>query len=120
MIFLASISIWTNSVFADDYSDTFNKCMDSAEGVTVSIKDCYSSEIERQDKRLNDNYKNYLTNMNSDVKRNFIDAQRLWVKFRDKNCEAFASQEAGGTLSSVISESCYLKTTASRADDFQK
>lgn len=122
IFFLASIVIYSSSVLAMDksYSAQFNNCMNSAEGITVAMRECYSSEIENQDRRLNDNYKNYLATLNADVKKNFVNAQRLWVKFRDENCEAFASQEAGGTISSVINDSCYLKMTASRADDFQK
>lgn len=122
LIFLACIFIYSSSSLAMDksYTAQFNNCMNSAEGVTVAMRDCYSSEIEIQDKRLNDNYKKFLATLNTDVKGHFVEAQRLWVKFRDENCEAFASQEAGGTLSSVINDSCYLKMTASRADDFQK
>ncbi|MEN4913453.1 lysozyme inhibitor LprI family protein [Erwinia amylovora] len=92
--------------------------MDKADGVTVSMRNCYAGEITVQDKRLNDNYKKYISGMSIDVKRNFINGQRQWVKFRGLNCSAFALQEESGTLSSVIADSCYLKITAQRADDF--
>lgn len=94
--------------------------MDSAAGITAAMRECYSFEIECQDKRMNYNYKNHLVSIDVDIRKKIIDAQRLWVKFRDENCAAFASQEDGGTLSSVMSDSCYLKMTTLRASDFQK
>ncbi|ADP10127.1 hypothetical protein EJP617_04460 [Erwinia sp. Ejp617] len=102
------------------YSDSYNQCMDKADGVTVSMRHCYVDEIIVQDKRLNDNYRKFISTMSADVKKNFIDAQRQGVKFRDADCHAFASLEAGGTLSAVIADSCYLKMTAQRADDFSQ
>ncbi|RRZ88191.1 lysozyme inhibitor LprI family protein [Erwinia sp. 198] len=44
----------------------------------------------------------------------------MWVKFRDENCGAFTSQEAGGTLAAIDGSGCYLKMTAERADDFNR
>ncbi|MCX8959575.1 lysozyme inhibitor LprI family protein [Erwinia psidii] len=102
------------------YSDQFKKCMNAAEGVTVSMRACYADEIDSQEKRLNLNYRNYLSLISPDIKKNFVNAQRTWVKYRDENCQAFQSQEVGGTLSLVVGDSCYLKMTTERADDFQR
>ncbi|CCP05020.1 hypothetical protein BN439_3998 [Erwinia amylovora Ea644] len=46
--------------------------MGKADGVTVSMHNCYTGEITVQDKRLNDNYKKYISGMSIDMKRNFI------------------------------------------------
>lgn len=118
--FIVLLFSFTVQAKEEAYSDSYNQCMDKAGGVTVSMRNCLADEIIVQDKRLNDNYRKFISTMSSDVKKNFIDAQRQWVKFRDLDCNAFASQEAGGTLSAVIADSCYLKMTAQRADDFSQ
>lgn len=106
------------SAAEENYSEEWRRCMDVSEGITVAILACNTVEAEKQDKLLNANYQSYLTGMNSEVKQNFIRAQRLWVKFRDENCGAFTSQEADGTLAAIVASSCYLKMTAERANDF--
>lgn len=118
--FITILFSFTVQAKEEAYSDSYNQCMDKAVWVTVLIRNCYADEIIVQDKRLNDNYRKFISTMSSDVKKNFIDAQHQWVKFRDLDCHAFASLEAGGTLSAVIADSCYLKMTAQRADDFSQ
>lgn len=121
IIFCAFMTMVSTPVIANQsvYSKNFNECMSSAEGVTLAMKSCYTDESARQDKRLNLNYKSYIAKLSPEVKNNFVNAQRLWIKFRDENCAAFSSQEEGGTLSSIIGDSCYLKMTTERADDFK-
>lgn len=117
------VSVWllafTCSAAEENYSGEWRRCMDTSEGVTVTILACNSAEAEHQERRLNINYQSYLAGMNTEAKQNFIRAQRLWLKFRDENCGAF-SQEPGGTLAAIVGSSCYLKMTAERADDFEK
>ena len=122
IVLITLISILSTSALAKevDYSEKFDNCMKTAEGVTVSMRACYADEIDSQDKRLNANYKAYISLMSSDIKKKFVNAQRAWVKFRDENCEAFQSQEPGGTRSLIVGDSCYLKMTAERANDFQR
>lgn len=118
--FITILFSFTVQAKEEAYYDSYNQCMDKAVGVTVLIRNCYADEIIFQDKRLNDNYRKFIPKMSADVKNNFIDAQRQWLKFRDSDCNAFTSQKAGGTLSAVIADSCYLKMTAQRADDFSQ
>jgi len=94
--------------------------MDASEGVTAAIIACNAVESDNQDRQLNANYQRYLAGMSTDVKQNFIRAQRLWVKFRDENCGAFTSQEAGGSLAAIAGSGCYLKMMAERTDDFDR
>lgn len=102
------------------FSEAFNQCMDAAEYVNADMNNCYDADIERQEKRLNVNYQNYLSGLNDKVRYNFVKAQRSWIKYRDDNCDALASQEAGGTLAALTGRSCYLQMTRDRANDFQQ
>ncbi|WP_147194960.1 lysozyme inhibitor LprI family protein [Pantoea sp. CCBC3-3-1] len=121
IIFFAFMTMVSTPVIANEsvYSKNFNECMSSAEGVTLAMRACYADESATQDKRLNLNYKRYIAKLSPETKNNFVNAQRLWIKFRDENCSAFSSQEEGGTLSSIVGDSCYLKMTTERADDFK-
>ena len=116
LLLLLSFSGFAKST---QFSETFNRCMDAGY-VNADMANCYNAEIQRQEKRLNGNYRKYLSNLNSEVKNNFVKAQRSWIKYRDNNCDALASQEAGGTIAALIGKSCYLQMTKERADDFQR
>ncbi|MDF7659599.1 lysozyme inhibitor LprI family protein [Erwiniaceae bacterium L1_54_6] len=113
------ISFYANAD-SNNYSSAFHECMSKSEGVTVEMRDCYEDEVSKQDARLNSNYKKYISDLPLKVKKEFVDAQRQWIKFRDANCGAFISEQAGGTLALLVGDSCYLKMTANRADDFTK
>ncbi|MCG8707406.1 DUF1311 domain-containing protein [Brenneria sp. 4F2] len=102
------------------YTSEYNQCIDASGGITASMRKCISEETKKQDNLLNNNYKKYISSLYPETRQQFIEAQRLWVKYRDANCSAFASEEEGGTLALIIIDSCYLDMTASRAADFAK
>jgi uncharacterized protein YecT (DUF1311 family) len=116
-----SLSLPFHAVKASDesFSPAFKKCMSNSNGITVAMRDCYNDEIIKQDARLNKNYKAFLASQDSDTKKAFVEAQRLWLKYRDANCNALMATEAGGTLALLVGESCNLKMTAQRADELE-
>ncbi|CAX54428.1 lysozyme inhibitor LprI family protein [Erwinia pyrifoliae] len=67
--FIVLLFSFTVQAKEDAYSDSYNQCMDKAAGVTVSMRDCYADEIIVQDKRLNDNYRKFISTMSADVKK---------------------------------------------------
>ncbi|UWS28739.1 DUF1311 domain-containing protein [Erwinia pyrifoliae] len=67
--FIVLLFSFTVQAKEDAYSDRYNQCMDKAAGVTVSMRDCYADEIIVQDKRLNDNYRKFISTMSADVKK---------------------------------------------------
>lgn len=117
---LVTMSISFNCLAVEsNYSSNFEKCMESADGITLQIRTCYADEFQRQDSRLNKNYSDYISVLPYEIKRNFIDAQRKWIRYRDANCSAFESEEQGGTLALIVSDDCLLKMTIDRADEFE-
>lgn len=46
--------------------------MDSAAGITAAMRECYSFEIECQDKRMNYNYKNHLVSIDVDIRKKIL------------------------------------------------
>jgi uncharacterized protein YecT (DUF1311 family) len=95
---------------------------------TVGMKDCGGREIAVWDERLNAAYRIVLsgtlgkqeavrgggskTLTGADILR---DAQRSWLAFRDKKCDAASLPMEGGTGAGLLSVDCYLQETARQA-----
>lgn len=106
--------------FADDTGLTkqYSTCMDNSGGVTSGMLDCISAETKYQDIRLNKAYKKVITKLSTSRKKQLQDVQRIWLKYRDANCNFYADPD-GGTLATVNSNDCFLSTTASRAKELE-
>ena len=105
-----------NAFAADDYSRQFSACMDTSGGVTSNMVDCYNEELTRQDARLNEAYKMTMSAFSAESKTRLRDAQRLWIKFRDADCEIYYTL-SGGTMDMLNGADCVLSMTKKRADD---
>jgi uncharacterized protein YecT (DUF1311 family) len=95
---------------------------------TVGMKDCGGREITLWDERLNAAYRKVLSGQlgtqeavrgggsrkltGADILR---DAQRSWISFRDKKCDAASLPMEGGTGAGLLSVDCYLQETARQA-----
>jgi len=92
--------LWSGKLLAatdDDLSKEYSVCMLRAgsEGVTASLFECNGDELDRQDARLNDNYKMLMSKLSRNQKKVLLDGQRAWIILRKTNCELFY-QHAGG------------------------
>ena len=96
----------------------FSVCMDKAEGVTQNMVECIDAEIKLQDARLNKAYKALVADLNPERKKQLLEAQRAWLKFRDTNC-AFYYDPEGGTIARVQAVDCMMTMTASRAKELE-
>ena len=95
---------------------------------TVGMKECGGREIAAWDERLNAAYRIVLAGTlgkqetirsggakkltGADILR---DAQRSWLTFRDKKCDAASLPMEGGTGAGLLSVDCYLQETARQA-----
>ena len=96
----------------------FSVCMDKAEGVTQNMVECIDAETKRQDARLNKAYKALVADLNPERKKQLLEAQRAWLKFRDTNC-AFYYDPEGGTIARVQAVDCLMTMTANRATELE-
>ena len=96
----------------------FSVCMDKADGVTQNMVECIDAETKRQDARLNKAYKALVADLNPERKKQLLEAQRAWLKFRDTNC-AFYFDPEGGTIARVQAVDCMMTMTASRAKELE-
>ena len=96
----------------------FSVCMDKADGVTQNMVECIDAEIKLQDARLNKAYKALVADLNPERKKQLLEAQRAWLKFRDTNC-AFYFDPEGGTIARVQAVDCMMTMTANRATEHE-
>ena len=117
---LAAATTMPLAVHAQEINLTkqFSVCMDKADGVTQNMVECIDAEIKRQDVRLNKAYKALVADLNPERKKQLLEAQRAWLKFRDTNC-AFYYDPEGGTIARVQAVDCLMTMTASRAKELE-
>jgi uncharacterized protein YecT (DUF1311 family) len=106
-----------------DFSAEYSKCIDKAAGVTVDMLDCIGAEEALWDHRLNQVYQTLMRSgrFSDHSKGELRDAQRAWIDYRDKVCQANGDLSAdGGSLATVIATSCSLSVTAQRAVELEQ
>lgn len=101
------------------FSPQYAACMDKSGGVTVKMIDCMVAETKAQDVKLNASYKRALNAQTPERKKQLTDVQRQWLKYRDANCDFYADPD-GGTMATLAVHSCYMSSTAERAQELQQ
>lgn len=99
-------------------SKQYAACMDKSGGTTMDMIECITGETQRQDARLNKAYKTVMAELAPARKKQLLEAQRAWIKFRDTNC-SFYDDPDGGTMARVSANGCMLTTTAERARELE-
>jgi uncharacterized protein YecT (DUF1311 family) len=91
---------------------------------TVEINQCAQQTLARRDKELNAAYQALLRSLTPADKANGVDyagtrkllqqAQRSWVQFRDNDCKAKYTLNAGGTIRDIAALGCQIEHTELR------
>lgn len=98
-------------------SAAYNACMAKAE-TTVAMVTCMNDEMASQDKALNTIYQQALAALPVDQRQKLRAAQRLWLDFRQKDCDVFYGKETG-TIAAVEAGGCMIRHTVSRVGDLR-
>ena len=101
-----------------ELTQEYSTCVENSHGVTVEMVDCMLAETKRQDTQLNDNYKALMLKLTSERKKILLDAERIWIQFRDANCR-FYEDTNGGTSATLAAKECFLNATADRAAELK-
>lgn len=80
--------------------------------------DCMGQESERQDARLNRVYKTLMDTLPATRKTALRDAQRVWLKYREANCDFYYDPD-GGTMARLQVNDCFMTETAKRAKELE-
>ena len=84
-----------------------------ADSTTYGIARCLEKQWHVWDKRLNTEYSAALKRVSPQARPWLRQAQQLWVKYRNANCQMYASHE--GTVAQLWSVGCPLDMTKKRA-----
>lgn len=108
----------TPAAAPNSYSQQYARCMasgDAASGVTSAILSCNGTEIDQQDKRLNDAHRAAMLRLTPQKQKSLRSDERAWIKAREKICKRDASEEEGGSLAGMLFSNCILQETTRRA-----
>jgi uncharacterized protein YecT (DUF1311 family) len=86
---------------------------------TVELKYCSQLSYAAADKKLNQIYKQVISNTKSEQKQLLVSGQTAWIKFRDNNCDFEVYPSRGGTGYEVYRNGCLERLTQQRAEDLQ-
>jgi uncharacterized protein YecT (DUF1311 family) len=118
LLLLATFSIHCAAKDKSPYSNEFTACIEKSGGVTVSMRDCNAAEYKKQDDRLNRSYKKLKESLPKTQNQELLEAQRIWLKFRDTNCDLYAKIYEG-TMALIVVDDCYLKAVTERATELE-
>lgn len=86
---------------AGELTPQYDKCVQSV-SANQQYAACGQAEIDRQDKRLNDQWAKIAKCVSDpnekDEKQKLLDEQRLWLKLRDASCGFYNATDANGAL----------------------
>ncbi len=100
-------------------SEQYSECMNQSSGVTVTILDCIATETKKQESFLNKAYKKVMENLSVKRKKQLQNAQRLWVKYREANCNFYADADSG-SLTAIVLNECFLTEISLRRKKIER
>jgi uncharacterized protein YecT (DUF1311 family) len=90
----------------------------NCDGSTYEMVDCLKAKTAVWDKRLNKAYQDALKNaVSAEQADKLRAAQRLWVQYRDANCQYYDAGE--GTIARVEAGECMRSMTEARAKELE-
>ena len=87
------------------------------DGGTFDMVKCLNDATAKWDKRLNEAYRETLQEGPKEQRAQLRKAQRLWLQFRDANCEYYGLSE--GSIAHVLAATCRLDMTKARAKELE-
>ena len=121
LLLIASLALASSQAFGqetDSLSAEYSKCIEQSGGATPGMLDCIGAEAKRQDKRLNEAYKKLMNELKPERKRQLQQAQRLWIKYIEANCNFYLDPD-GGTAATLAANECPVLAKAARAKELE-
>ncbi len=75
---------------------------------------CEALNFQAADAKLNAAYKKLVAGLDGSMKQKLVKAQRLWIQFRDANCDYERGGVDGGSATQMIYFGCLAQTTTAR------
>lgn len=80
------------------------------------IDRCATEDFKKAEKELNGTYKRIVRNLSASNRKNLVEAQRSWLKYRVSNCYA-QRQFTSGSLAPAVEAFCLRDTTDARTKE---
>jgi uncharacterized protein YecT (DUF1311 family) len=96
---------------------------------TQEINECAQIELQAVEKKLNETYRRVLKSLDrpdedlesySQIKKSLVEAQKSWVVFRQKDCDALYTRHASGTIRTVMFIGCMQSHAEKRIKDLSE
>jgi uncharacterized protein YecT (DUF1311 family) len=107
----------------DPLNIELTKCLDKKENqTTAGMCNCTYESLDKWDKRLNITYKNLISKLDSSAKPKLIEAQRQWIKFKEKEINLIDATfgSAQGTMWRIVRAEKVLDITRARTADLEE
>ena len=102
-------------VFAQTKKPAKDPCKDPLSQFEMNV--CSRRDYEKADAELNKVYKQLMDELaeyGNDPRPKFREAQSLWIRYRDANCDSEAALYEGGSIRPTIYNSCLASVTRER------
>lgn len=111
VIFSAAVLLAAGSARADA---VYERCMQAA-ATTAAMGDCGTALVAREDARLNAEWKRVFPLLEGDARARLLDAQRAWIRFKDRSCTVYAARPPFGSLQGAVhAPRCRARVIAER------
>ena len=94
---------------------------------TLEINECGKQELAKKDKELNAAYQQLMKKLTpadksddtnyAEVKKQLMEAQRNWIKYRDADCSAKYTLYQQGSIRGIVHLSCLREKTEQRTKE---
>ena len=105
---------WQQEIRKTKATQAINLCEKARNDTTAATSECYRTEYERADLRLNQIYSEYRKTLSKPHREMLLKAQRGWMTFKDQHCQVVGSQYEGGSWQSILSTQCLIDETNRR------
>jgi uncharacterized protein YecT (DUF1311 family) len=85
----------------------------------MAMNVCAARDYEREDRRLNQTYRDLIAKLEQGKREKLREVQRAWLSYRDLNCDFQSDDYQGGTIYSLIQSSCLADMTKQRTKDLK-
>jgi uncharacterized protein YecT (DUF1311 family) len=103
-----------------DYSAAYKACMDKSSGADFELAACNNDETDRQDKALNQVYRDLTAKADPKYKPQILKVERAWMAYRDAQCDLLYAPEAQATDGRLIYSGCMLEMTHDRVQALRR
>lgn len=96
------------------------KAQDSevCDGITnLELISCTSNGYKRADKRLNETYRDFMSQLSEEEGRQLKSVQIIWIKFKEKHCQDIYDATYPGQEAPIEKNACLWTITKNRTDE---